>query len=112
DVEGINQDFALAISGDLPPPFVSLVLLDRPAYTAPSQIKVKVIDQDQAGQPSVAVTVRSSIEPAGQSLILLPSSVPGSFTGTVATATGPATADGLLQIAHNGAIWVEYFDAS
>jgi hypothetical protein len=108
----IDQDFALAISGDIPPPFVALVLLDRPAYTVPSQIKIKVIDLNRAGQPSVSATLRSSVEANGEVVTLLASSFAGTFTGTVATATGSAASDGRLQIVDGGYIRAEYFDAS
>jgi hypothetical protein len=106
----VDQDFALAISGDIPPPVVALVLLDRTAYTAPAQIKIKVIDSGRAGQPSVLTTLRSSVEPAGETVVLLASGSTGIFTGAVATVTGAAASDGRLQIAHGGWIRAEYFD--
>jgi len=112
DLTGINQDFALAISADIPPPFLGLVLLDRTAYTAPSRIQVKVIDADQAGQPSLTAMLRSATEPAGLALTLIRSTFAGSFTGSVATATGVASTDSQLQIADEDWIRAEYFDVS
>jgi hypothetical protein len=53
--------------------------------------------------------VRSTSEPGGVPVVLMPSGVPGTFTGSVATVTtsGPG-----LQIAHGDDIESEYFDAS
>ena len=107
----VDQDFALVISGDIPTPGTGLVLLDRRAYTAPGQIKVQVIDNDLAGQPTVNVQLRSTTESAGETIELRASNASGSFTGTVATVTGGAAVDGRLQIAHNDTIEAIYQDA-
>ncbi|PYI80045.1 MAG: hypothetical protein DME26_22385, partial [Verrucomicrobia bacterium] len=55
DTGAIDQDFALVISGSVPAAGVGNVFLDRGAYTAPSQIKITVIDSTQAGHPSETV---------------------------------------------------------
>ncbi len=109
---GINQDFALVVSGNIPWPGVGLVLLDRRAYTAPSQIALRLIDSDLSGQPSATVQLRSTTEAAGETITLRVTGSPGTFTGTVATVTGPAVADGRLQIAHGDTIEAIYQDAS
>lgn len=112
DAAGINQDFALVISGNIPPPETGSILLDRTHYTAPGRIRVKVFDLDLAGVPSVNVTVRSATETNGLVLNLKPVNPSGVFTGTVATATGAAINDGLLQIAHGNWIRADYLDVS
>jgi hypothetical protein len=114
DTPGIlDQDFALVVSGDIRSLETGIVLLDRPSYTAPSQIRIKLFDLDLAGLTSATVTVFSATEPAGQRVTLRPPVASfGMFTGAIATATGPAANDGRLQIAHGNAIRVEYFDAS
>src|SRR5262249_3070508 len=94
-----RQDFALVVSGIVPVPCVGSLFLDRGSYTAPSQIKITLIDTDQAGKPSVTVRAVSTTEPGGENVVLLAASPSGSFTGAIATATGPAAADGKLQIA-------------
>jgi hypothetical protein len=107
-----RQDFALVISGDLPLPGVGVVLTDRGAYNAPSQIQLRVIDFDLARQPSVNVTVRSTLEPGGLALTLAAYGAGGVFTGAVETATGPVVADARLHVRHGDVITVEYQDAS
>jgi hypothetical protein len=106
----IDQDFALVVSATLQPPGFGIVFFDRPAYRAPGRIHLKVIDRDLAGRPSVTATLQSTTEPAGLTLTLLASGPDGAFTGSVATATGPAANDGLLQIADGDLITATYLD--
>ncbi len=110
DTVAMDQDFALVISARLPTPGTGFVFFDRRAYRAPGTIHVKVIDTDLQVQPSVAATVRSTSQPAGVALVLTPSGIPGTFTGSVATVT--TTTAGRLRIAHNDTITTDYFDAS
>jgi hypothetical protein len=110
DTGAVDQDFALVVSGSIPAPGTGLVFFDRRAYTVPGTIQARVIDLDLHGQPSVNVNVRSTTQPAGVALVLTPSSVPGTFTGSVATAT--TTIANRLRIAHNDTITTDYFDAS
>jgi hypothetical protein len=113
DTGAVDQDFALVASGLIPPPGFGIVLLDRPAYTAPSAIKIKVIDSNLGTQPSTTATIKSTTEPNGFSVTLQYAGISGSFTGTVLTAAGAAVpGDGKLQIAHGDSISVEYFDVS
>jgi hypothetical protein len=112
DTPVIDQDFALVASGDLPLPGVGVLFFDRSAYRAPDQIKLKLIDFDLAGQPSVTVRLASSTETSGESVTLFPFGPLGVFTNTVATATGAPAADGRLQIAHGNTIEATYQDAS
>ena len=113
DTPAIDQDFALVISGNIPPLETGIVLLDRSRYTAPGRMRIKFFDVDLAGEPSATVTVRSATEPNGQLLTLLPINPTGVFTGSVATATGPAIAgNNKLEISHGDWIRVEYVDQS
>ncbi|MEY2409756.1 MAG: hypothetical protein QOF48_2426 [Verrucomicrobiota bacterium] len=107
-----DQDFALVVCGNLLPPEAGVVLLDRSSYRAPSAIKIKIIDADLMGAPSVNVVLQSATEPAGLSVLLKAQNALGAFTGTVATAIGPATIDARLQIAHGDWIRVDYYDLS
>jgi hypothetical protein len=115
DVLGLNgtprQDFALVVSGIAPVPGVGSLFLDRGSYTAPSVINITLIDTDQANQPSETVRAVSTTEPNGENVTLLAAGG-GSFTGSVTTATGPAVADGRLQIANKDSIQIIYLDAS
>jgi len=108
DTPAVDQDFALVISADLPPPGLATVVLDRPAYTAPSEIRVKLFDT-ALNQSTATVQLRSTTESSGESLVLR-SAGTGIFTGRVATVTGPAVADGRLQVAHGDRIDVSFFD--
>jgi subtilisin family serine protease len=108
----VDQDFALVISGNIPLPGQGVVLLDRGAYTAPSQMKITVIDTDKAGSPSVSVLVRSTTENNGENYTLLASGNSGVFTGAVATVVGTAAVNGKLEIHHGDGIEVRYQDVS
>jgi hypothetical protein len=110
DTGAVDQDFALVVSGNIPAPGTGLVFFDRRFYTVPGTILVRVIDLDLQGQPSVNVNVRSTTQPAGVNLALLPSGLPGTFTGSVLTAT--TTFPGRLRIAQDDTITTDYFDAS
>jgi subtilisin family serine protease len=107
-----RQDFALVLSGIAPEPGIGELFLDRGRYTAPSQIRITLLDTDQAGHPSETVRVVSTTEPTGEAIVLNAASTSGVFTGAIATATGPTAADGRLQIANNDSIQVIYTDAS
>jgi len=112
DTPAPDQDFALVVSADIPPPEFGAVLLDRAAYRAPGRIQIKVIDLDLAGTPSIPVTVRSATEPLGETVTLLAAGGSGVMTGSIATAVGPPLSNGILQIANGDWITVEYFDTS
>ena len=111
DTVPVDQDFALVISGTFAAPGTGIVTFDRRVYRAPGQIKLALVDYDLAGQPAANVLLRSSTEPAGELLTLQANGSSGSFTGDVVTATGPALADGKLQIAHGNVIEAVYADA-
>jgi subtilisin family serine protease len=112
DTASIDQDFALVISGDLARPGVGSVLLDRPAYTAPSLIQLSVFDTARAASNTVSVLVKSTTEPNGENFTLQSSGNYGAFTGAVATVTGPQRAGGKLQIQNGDTIEADYFDSS
>jgi len=112
DTPAIDQDFALVASGDLPLPGVGVLFFDRSAYRVPDQLKLKLIDFDLAGQPSVNVRLISSTETAGETIVLQASGPLGAFTNSVLTATGPAASDGRLQIANGDTIEATYQDTS
>jgi len=112
DTAGIDQDFALVTSGDLPEPGTGLVILDRGHYRAPSTIHITVIDGDLAGNASASALVSSSTETNGEVRVLFAASNTGKFTNSIPTATGAPTSDGSLQITNSDTIEVRYFDAS
>ncbi|MBI5383688.1 MAG: S8 family serine peptidase [Verrucomicrobia bacterium] len=107
----VDQDFALVISAVVAAPGVGLVTFDKPAYRVPDTITLRLVDYDLAGQAMMAVSLRSTTEPAGETITLRASGSTGIFTASVATATGPALADSKLQVAHGDAIEAVYQDA-
>jgi hypothetical protein len=106
------QDFALSVSGDLPLPGEGIIALDRAAYSAPAIIQLKLIDFDLRGQSSARVLLSSSTEPLAEEITLPAHGTAGTFTGAVATAVGPPTRDGRLQVSHDDLIEVVYEDAA
>ncbi|MGC3959533.1 MAG: S8 family serine peptidase [Verrucomicrobiota bacterium] len=112
DSAAVDQDFALVVSGRFAPPGTGIVTFDRRVYTAPATINLRLVDYNLAGQPTVTITLRSTAEPNGEIITLLASGTTGSFTGTVATATGTAVTDGVLQIQHSNTITAVYQDAA
>ena len=112
DTAEVDQDFALVISGRFIPPGVASLQLDRGSYTAPGVIRVRLFDSDRAGLTAVSVRLQSTTEPQGETILLSAADAHGSFTGQVATATGPAVPDGQLQIREGDLITALYWDAS
>ncbi len=119
DSPAIDQDFALVTSGSVASPGTGVLALNRRYYRAADQIKIHLADSDLAGQGSATINLWSASEVAGENITLV-SAGQGVFTGTVATATGPALSDGKLQISHPGLstnllgdrIEARYLDAS
>ncbi|MDB6030803.1 MAG: hypothetical protein JWM16_1141, partial [Verrucomicrobiales bacterium] len=112
ETPAVDQDFALVISAEIPLPGTGLLFFDRGSYTAPAKMQIKLIDTDLTNQATVSITLKSSFEPSGESLLLRSTGIPGSFTGSMATALGPAASDGRLQVTNNATITAAYFDAS
>lgn len=112
DTAAVDQDFALVISGDVPNPGEGVIVMDRTAYTAPGKIKIRLFDSDLAGKSTASVLIRSTTEPTGETVTLKAATASGSFTNSIATATGTARTDGILQIADGDTIEAVYFDAS
>ncbi|MBU6401699.1 MAG: S8 family serine peptidase, partial [Verrucomicrobia bacterium] len=107
-----QQDFALVISADLPLPGVGVLVLDRPAYTVPDVIQLKLIDLDLTNQASANVRIASTTQTNGLALALAPFGTAGVFTGSVATASAPVASDGQLHVADGDTITATYQDAA
>lgn len=110
DTAQIDQDFALVASGDLARSGSGNILLDRTSYTAPGIINVTVFDLARAASNSVSITVKSTTEPAGETIVLNSAGHYGAFTGAVATLVGSAVADGKLEIHNGDSIEADYLD--
>ena len=111
ETTAIDQDFALVISATVAASGVGILTLDRAAYRAPDLIKVSLVDYDLSGQPTAAIRLSSNTETNGEPITLRASGSSGLFTGAVATAIGPALAEGKLQVNHGDVIEAVYQDA-
>lgn len=107
----VDQDFALVVSGSMAVPGTGIVTFDRPAYRAPDVMRITLVDDDLAGQPTATIRLNSSTETIPEIVVLQASGL-NLFTGVVATALGSVTADGVLQVMHNDFIDARYQDAS
>ncbi len=105
-----DQDFALVVSGDLARTGTGLILLDRPAYTAPGVMQLTVFDAARAASNSVSVLVTNLSLHTGITKILSAHGSYGAFTGAVTTVTGTAGA-GQIQIANGNSLEADYLDA-
>lgn len=89
------------------------VRLGADLYSCASTIAVTVFDIDLAGAPSVIVTVKSTLEAAGEAVTLTEQAVgSGVFQGSIPAGSGAPVSDGVLQVAHGNTITVEYLDAN
>ena len=104
-----DQDFALVSSGDLARPGAGIILLDRPAYTAPGVMNVLVLDASRAASNSVSVTVTNLTAHIKFTKTLVAQGNYGAFTGAVTTATGPTITG--LQVSNGDLLSADYFDA-
>ncbi|HVY69812.1 MAG TPA: S8 family serine peptidase, partial [Verrucomicrobiae bacterium] len=108
-----EQDFALVISGDLPPPGAGVIFLDRLSYRAPATAQVQLVDFDLAAQSTVSVQVTSTVESSPETLVLKATSEPGIFTNSIPVVLGAAVAnDGKIEVISGATITVTYQDAS
>jgi hypothetical protein len=111
DTAAIDQDFALVVSGPLLGANQGAILLDRTNYTAPGTIHLQVLDAGRAASNSVSVLLKSTTEPAGETIVLRPAGGYGAFTNAVTTLVGNAAPDGKLEIHNGDAIEADYVDS-
>ncbi len=112
DTPGLDQDFALVVSASIAPPGTGILTFDRLRYRAPDQMRLALVDHDLAGAPTATIVLSSTTEPTPETLVLQASGASGTFTGVVATVTGPAVPDGRLQVSHGDVIQARYQDAA
>ncbi len=102
------QPFALVATGSLNPSY-GRVTLDHVAYSESDTIRITV---DDPAAPSVTVHVTSGIEPSGENVTLARSGPDELWRGSIASAFGTATPDGVLQVREGDAITAIYQDAA
>jgi hypothetical protein len=112
ETSAVDQDFALVVSGRLAPPGTGIVAFDRRDYTAPSLMRLTLFDQNLAGQATAPLTLQSTTESSGEIILLQAVGASGVFTASVAVATGPALANGRLEVSHGDLIEAIYQDAN
>jgi hypothetical protein len=112
DTPAIDQDFALAISGQLAQAGYGIITLDKSVYAANSIILIKLLDADLAGRTSTMVQLVSTTQSTPLSVPLYGGNNLGWFTGSVFTTTAPASNDGRLHLAHGDVICAKYADES
>src|SRR2546425_5016768 len=102
------QPFALVATGNLDGSY-GRVVLDRPAYSESDTVRIAVEDSDAT---SVVVHVGSGIEPGGEN-VTLGGGMPGQvWRGSIRTAFGTPTPDGVLQVRDGDTITAMYQDVS
>src|SRR6058998_241290 len=102
------QPFALVATGNIDGSY-GRVLLDRPAYSESDTVRLAVEDSDAT---SAVVHVASGIEPGGEN-VTLGGGIPGEiWRGSILTAFGTPTPDGVLQVRDGDTITATYQDVS
>jgi subtilisin family serine protease len=109
DTPATDQDFALVFSGELPLPGMGIVILDRAAYTAPDQVRIKLIDPSLTPQSAVSVWVRSTTDTNGVQVELY-AEAQGIFAGKFKLAAAPSQTTNAIQVSNGDQIEVIYND--
>ncbi|HKW42677.1 MAG TPA: fibronectin type III domain-containing protein, partial [Thermoplasmata archaeon] len=102
------QPFALVATGSLDGSYGRLTL-NRPVYSEADTVRIAVEDSDAT---SVVVHAMSSVEPAGEDVVLTSAGSDGLWRGTIATRFGSASPDGVLQVRDGDTISFVYQDLS
>ncbi|UCD91949.1 MAG: S8 family serine peptidase, partial [Methanobacteriota archaeon] len=102
------QPFALVVSGDLDAEY-GQVFIDKEVYSDQDTINIEVQDVNAA---SVTVTVTSTTEPSGETVVLDPvgGTPNGLFRGSIDTRFEAPSPNGTLEVAHDDDIVVTYHD--
>src|SRR5438093_1460377 len=102
------QPFALVATGNLDLGYGRLSL-DRVAYSEADTIRISAEDTDAT---SVIAHVASGIEPAGEDVTLTRGGPDETWHGSIATAFGTPTLDGVLQVREGDVVTATYQDPS
>ncbi|GEM_PF-1722885 len=109
---GVSQTFALCANTLLRDVgSAGVIQFDQPAYCPPTMAQIELRDWDLTNQATYALLVRSTREPAGESVLVTQTS-PGLFLGSLILTNAPPAADGLLSVENAATITVVYVDAS
>src|SRR5436309_1336331 len=102
------QPFALVATGNVDGSY-GRVVLDRPAYSESDTVRFVAEDSDAT---SVVVHVASGIEPGGENVTLGGGNPGQVWRGSIRTAFGTPTPDGVLQVRDGDTITATYQDVS
>src|SRR3989454_2419340 len=103
-----QQPFALVATGNLDASYGRLTL-DRIVYSEEDTIHISVDDSDAT---SVVAHVASRTEPAGEDVTLTRGGPDETWHGSIATAFGTPTLDGVLQVREGDVVTATYQDPS
>ena len=102
----INAFQAVSLAG-LSDGFIEI---DADLYSCDATLTATVTDFDLGSTSTVLVTLRSELEPAGETVILHETTF-GVFSGNLTLASDAPQPDGRLQVAHDDTVTAEYLDA-
>lgn len=105
-----EQDFAVAISGQIPLPGEGVISWDRQTYPAPTTAAVRLVDTDLRNQTTASVQVTSTSQSAPLTLTLQRSGLGGTFTGAVQLVR--IAVPGSLLVANGDEIVLSYSDTA
>lgn len=109
--DSTDQDFAVVVYNAVEESRDGVIMLDRDVYTADVAMLITVADLDLRGTGTVPVTVASTAEPQGESVMLVEvAEYPGRFQGSLATTSDPDV-PGSLTLSHDALITATYHDA-
>ncbi|MCX8173122.1 MAG: S8 family serine peptidase [Thermoplasmata archaeon] len=112
----MDQDFALAVSGNIEAEHPGTIRLDKEYYQPTGTVKITVVDQDLNTNPSqpetVSVKIESMKEPYGETIILTEDGAnTGRFTGTIPMRVGvSAPGNGYLEVGLIDNLVARYMD--
>jgi uncharacterized lipoprotein YddW (UPF0748 family) len=85
--------------------------LDKNIYHLGDEIKIRLMDSDLAGSPTVRISGESTSETEAEEIILAASNDTGIFTGNIKVQSGPIIHDNILQTKPGDTITFRYNDA-
>ena len=99
-----------SVGFEIPPQSAAVLEINKTAYMCSDTIAFLLRDSDLAGTSYVDITISSTTETAEPEVLTLMENHPGMFSNFISVATGPATPDGILQVAENDEISCVYED--
>lgn len=105
------QDFAVAVSGQLPAPGEGVLSWDRAGYRVPSVATVRLLDDGLRGQSTATVRLLAGNSTNSLTLTLQRTASANTFTGAVTLVSGPA-GPGQFKVADGDVLRAVYQDVA